>query len=121
MAAIKQKRLAGSTLIEVLIAMVIIMAVFSIATAVFSNVISSGVSVKRIRTNAEIEKLRLQVLNDSTFIDQHFNIDSIGYEVKFLEGTVSGATIVEIEANDHGKAIGKIKFLMQNKNGYKKD
>lgn len=121
MAAMTQKKLTGSTLIEVLIAMVIIMVVFSIATAVFSNVISSGVSVKSIRTNAEMEKLRLQVLSYSTFTDQHFNIDSIGYEVKFIQSTTSASTIVEIEANDHGKAAGKIKFLMQNKNGYKKD
>jgi type II secretory pathway pseudopilin PulG len=121
MAKLIRKRLDGATLIEVLIAMVIIMAVFSIAIAVFSNVLSSGVSSRQIQANAEMERLRLQILNDTTLNQSHLLIDSIDYDVVFMESNTPGLTLVEIKAIDHRKLKGQLKFLMANRNGNKAD
>ncbi|OWK68849.1 type II secretion system protein J [Pedobacter sp. AJM] len=111
MAGLINKRLEGSTLVEVLIALVIIMAVFTIATAVFSNVLNSGVSMRRIQVNAQMEELRLHFLDTIVVDEQRLYIDSIEYHVSFLDSASASVTRVEISATDHGKSAGKIQFL----------
>ncbi|NTE04305.1 hypothetical protein G6M26_06495 [Agrobacterium tumefaciens] len=111
MAGLADKRIEGSTLVEVLIALVIIMAVFTIASAVFSNVINGGISMRQIRINAQMEKLRLHYL-DSTAVDQQsLTVDSVEYHVIFTDSVSADITRVEINAVDQGKSSGKIKFL----------
>lgn len=121
MAGLANKRLDGSTLVEVLIALVIIMVVFTIATAVFSNVLSGGVSMRQIQANTQMEKLRLH-FQDSTVVDQqNLSIDSIKYQVVFMDSASAGLTLVEISATDHEKSVGKIKFLKAMNQNAKKD
>ena len=121
MAELIEKKLDGATLIEVLIAMVIIMAVFSIAIAVFSNVLSSGVSIRQIHANTEMEKLRLKVLTNTLYEPQHLMIDSIDYEVISSGSKYPGTMLIEISAFDHSSPAGKIKFLKLTNNEQRKD
>jgi type II secretory pathway pseudopilin PulG len=121
MGKLNRKKLAGSTLIEVLIAMVIIMVVFSIAMGLFSNVLSGGVSIRKVQINQQLESLRLQVIESRRIEQEHLVIDSINYELIKTEQASSETDLLEIKANDHGAPAGNIRFLLKKNNENKED
>lgn len=55
------KTLKGSSLVEVLVAMVVIMIVFSIAMAIFTNVTKLSLSTKKYKAQAILEQVLIQV------------------------------------------------------------
>ncbi|RQO80235.1 hypothetical protein DBR40_01050 [Pedobacter sp. KBW01] len=116
MGKLKGKRLSGSTLIEVLIAMVIIMVVFSIAMGLFSNVLRSGVSMRKVRVNQQLELLRQQAIKNGKIESGHQLIDSIDYECSTLKQVNGGMDILEIKATDNGAQAGSIRFLLKKSN-----
>lgn len=65
MVEIKQRLLAktirGSSLVEVLVAMVVIMIVFSIAMGIFANVTRLSLSSKKYKAQAILEQVLIQV------------------------------------------------------------
>lgn len=121
MGKLKGKKLAGSTLIEVLIAMVIIMVVFSIAMGLFSNVLSGGVSMRKVQIKQQLESLRLQVINSGKIEQEHLVIDSVDYELIKTEQASSGTDLLEIKASDHGTPAGSIRFLLKLNNENKEN
>jgi type II secretory pathway pseudopilin PulG len=121
MGKLNGKKLEGSTLIEVLIAMVIIMVVFSIAMGLFSNVLSSGVSMRKVQINQQLESLRLQVIENGKIEQEHLVIDSVDYELIKTEQASSETDLLEIKANDHGTPAGNIRFLLKKNNENKEN
>lgn len=116
MGKLKGKQLQASTLIEVLIAMVIIMVVFSIAMGLFSNVLSTGVSMRKVRVNQQLEWLRQQAIKNGKIENGHQVIDSIDYECSTLKQEKAGMEILEIKATDNGAQAGSIRFLLKKNN-----
>ncbi len=120
MGKLNAKKLAGSTLIEVLIAMVIIMVVFSIAMGLFSNVLRGGVSYRKIQAMNQMELLKNEVLQNKRFERDHVMIDSVDYEFTSKSSAVSGIAILEIKARDRGKLLGNIRcfYPIENNEGF---
>jgi Tfp pilus assembly protein PilV len=78
----------GSTLVEVLIAMILIIVVFGIAMMIFTNVTSSSLSVKKIRAAAVLHDAMLSAEQSKDPITQTITVDdiAIGEEVKPYNG-----------------------------------
>jgi len=107
------KKLDGSTLIEVLIAMVIIMVVFSIALGIFNNVLNGSVSFKKVQVQQQLEILRKQMLENGKIEETHLLLDSVDYEMVIGKPGDFGTVPLEIKANYRGIAFGSIKFLIK--------
>ncbi|MFD2581603.1 hypothetical protein ACFSR6_03815 [Pedobacter vanadiisoli] len=113
MAKLKGKQLEASTLIEVLIAMVIIMVVFSIAMGLFSNVLSGGVSMRKVQIGQQMESLRRQVMESGSIEQEHLRVDSVDYQISIVKPVAPAMQLLEIRANDHGTPAGNIRFLLK--------
>lgn len=113
MAKLINKKLAASTLIEVLIAMVIIMVIFSIAIQVFSNVLNTGVSYKKLQVQNQLQLLSEQVRQKGYVEEESLKIDSVNYQLSTEPSDVAGITKLEIKAKLNGTNLGSIKCLFK--------
>lgn len=113
MAKLINKKLAASTLIEVLIAMVIIMVVFAIAIQVFSNVLNTGVSYKKLQVQNQLQLLSEQVRQKGYVEEESLKIDSVNYQLSTEPSDVAGIAKLEIKAKLNGTNLGSIKCLFK--------
>jgi len=67
----------ASTLLEVIVAMVIILIVFSLAIGIYNNVLGSAGSVKKAQVNALTRRLISQTILDNNLDDQETRQGSI--------------------------------------------
>ncbi|MBB3058139.1 hypothetical protein [Mucilaginibacter gotjawali] len=70
----------ASTILEVVIAMVLIVVVFSIAMMIFANVTSSSLSVKKIRAQAVLHEALLDAEKSISPTSQSLNVDDFRIE-----------------------------------------
>jgi Tfp pilus assembly protein PilV len=113
MARLIRKKVEGSTIIEALIAMVIIMIVFAMAITLFGNIMNTSVSIKKIQVQNQLDLLCKQVQKDGYVKDDQLSIDSVDYE--FLTDTSSAAGIsrLVIKATHNEQLFGTIKSLFK--------
>lgn len=113
MAILIKRKLEGSTLIEVIIAMVIIMVVFVIAMKVFANVFKTGVSFKNIQVSNQLNILCKKVQTSGYIDNNRVKIDSVDYELIEKESEVKSVSFLEIRASQKGRSMGTIKTLFK--------
>ena len=101
------KKLKASTLIEVLVAMVIIMIVFAIATRIFLNVMDSGVSFKKIQAQQELMILAKQTQINGFIEQQTFQKDSINYVFKSDTTALMDYRQLTIQAYQQNRLLAK--------------
>jgi len=70
----------ASTILEVVIAMVLIVLVFSIAMMIFANVTSSSLSVKKIRAQAILHETLLNAEKTRDTVSKSLNVDDFRIE-----------------------------------------
>jgi len=116
MAKLIHQKLNGSTLIEVLIAMVIIMVVFSIAIGLFNNQISGGVSYQKLKVQQQLQLLADQIQQQGKVEVQQLEIDGVAYEFVVHSSPVDVFTVVEIRATKNGTNLGNMKLSYDPKN-----
>lgn len=107
-----RKKLKGSTLIEVLIAMVIIVVIFTIAMQVFSNVMQTGVSFRNIKVQNQMMAIAQEVRETGVVPQETLVIDSIAYELKIGAKGAAGLPQLEISATQAGQKLGELKCLI---------
>jgi len=73
-------KLRASTIVEVLIAMVIIVVVFGIAMMIYANVMRSSLSVKKIKAEAVLKEYLQNAEKSNGNITQSFSVDSLNIE-----------------------------------------
>lgn len=110
MVGLRSSKLEGATLIEVLIAMVIIVGVFTTAVAVFTNVLSSGVSSQKIKAIQQMQQMKIDLIKSETFERGVLNIDSISYQIEPLESGVEGVGALKIKAELKGRTLAEVRF-----------
>lgn len=110
-----KKKLTASTLIETLIAMVIIMIVFAIAMRVFNNLMRSGVSLKKIQVQNQLNLLSKNVQRDGYLTTEHLQLDGIDYDFVTDTSAIIGISKLKITAHQEGKQLGLIKCLFKAK------
>ena len=113
MVKLKGGKLHGSTLIEVLIAMVIIMVIFSLALTIFNNVLSGGLSYKKLGVHYKLIYLSKSVADKGYLEQDEFLLDSVSYSFnsKPKPEIAVGMEQLEINATKDKKLIGSIKIL----------
>lgn len=73
-------KVSGSTLVEMLIAMVTIVVIFGIAMMIFSNVTRSSVAMKKIRAQAVLNDLLQKALSSPVISNDSFVLDGLQVE-----------------------------------------
>lgn len=101
-----RKKVNASTLMEVLIAMVIIMIVFSIAIAIYGRISNSGVSVNQAKAGEAIEAMIRQTVSNRNYKDEEFDRDGIHY-TKTLNAYKEQDDLLQItiSAEQNGKIL----------------
>ena len=107
------KKVAASSLIEVLIAMVIILIVFTIAIKIFNNVLGSGVSFRDVKVQNQLGLLAKQVEDIGYTETKVLQIEDIDYEFRVKMSGINGVAELEIRAAQGGKFIGSIRTLFK--------
>jgi Tfp pilus assembly protein PilV len=115
MAKLITKKVAGSTLIEVLIAMVIIMVIFAIGIRIFGNVMRSGVSFEKIKAQQQLQLLAKEIQKEGTIASEDLKIDHIDYHFTSDTSAVKGFSKLAIQAYQQGKLLGSIKCFYKEK------
>ncbi len=121
MVKLRTKKIEASTLVEVLIAMVVIMVAFSVAMGIFSNVLSGGISMKKVQAQAQMEVLIEQFREEGMKEDRILKIDSVDYELISSESDIQGMSRLEIRASERGRSLGSVKCLLSSDDGKGED
>lgn len=114
MAKIATAKVSGSTLIEVVIATVIIMAVFTVAMGIFIKVTQSGYSTSRTSAREQMQYMIDQSIRDRNYEDETRELDSIDYEKKVLPYPgYDDLLLMQIEARQGATIIGKLSKIFR--------
>ncbi|KQR70895.1 type II secretion system protein [Pedobacter sp. Leaf176] len=121
MAELKKGKLEASTLIEVLIAMVIIMVLFALAIGLFNNVLSGGVSLKKLSVQNELNVLAKEVEAKGYIEKEVLLVDSVIYNFSRQETAHPGLSRLEIKAFRRAELLGSLKILYREKENEEKN
>ena len=110
------KKVQASSLIEVLIAMVIILVVFAIAMRIFGNVMQTGVSFRTISINSQLDVFEKEISTKCYLENEIIDIDSITYHFEMREVGSSSVKQLKITAKQLGRVLGSRKSLITSKN-----
>lgn len=112
MARIITAKISGSTLIEVVIATVIILAVFTIAMGIFTKVTQSGYSVSRTSAHQQMQYIVEHAIRDRNYEDERLQTDSIDYDKTVVPYTgYEDLLVIQVEARQGMTTIGKIRRI----------
>ncbi|MFI5219202.1 MAG: prepilin-type N-terminal cleavage/methylation domain-containing protein [Bacteroidia bacterium] len=75
--AVLNKKINGSTLIETLVAMVIIIICFGIGTVIYSNVINSVDFRQRLHASMVLNEVSIQSKKDNNYVDNDYEIENL--------------------------------------------
>jgi len=115
MAKIKIKfrgRLSASSLMEAVIAMVIMVLVFGIAMMIYTNVTRLSLSVRKIRAQAILQEFLYQTAKKSSKDNQHIQVDEFEIEQK-VSPFGSGTGLIQIELTAFGENHQQLAQLQQ--------
>jgi len=106
MAGIKIHQLKASTLLEVIIAMVIIMIVFVLATGIYTNVVRSSPSVRSQQVRLMSENMILKSIEEQNWDNEWVEMDSLIFE-KTVNAYENGPDlfVIEVKASEQGRIV----------------
>ncbi|TKC09084.1 PulJ/GspJ family protein [Pedobacter frigoris] len=114
MAQLKRSQVKAATLLEVIVAMVIIMIVFVIATAIYTNVIGSSPSLKQQQGRAVAAAVIKQSIAEQNWKDETVMLDSIVLQKSVVQyKTYDDLVMVTVVASEHGKEIGRSRQVVK--------
>lgn len=114
MAQLKPNQVKASTLLEVIIAMVIILIVFVIATGIYTNVIRSSPSVKAQQARALAMSMIRESIAERDWTDESTEKDSVRLSKTVIpyEG-YTDLLLITVTATEHGKTVGQSKQIIK--------
>lgn len=115
MAQLINKKVQASSLIEVLIAMVIILIVFAIAMRIFGNVMQTGVSFRTISVDSQLDVFEKEIEERGYLEKEVVDLDSISYHFEMKQEGSSSIKQIKITAMQHGRVLGNRKLLITSK------
>jgi Tfp pilus assembly protein PilV len=115
---ILKSKLSGSSIIEVLISMVMIMVVFGIAMMIDANIIQSSLSVKKIRAQAILNQTLETDESSANNTSTTFTIDGISIEQTVKNyNNENNLTEIDLSAYDaNGKELTTLRKVIINQN-----
>jgi len=113
-----RKKVDGSTLVEVLVSMVIMMIVFSIAIGIYVKVTTSTVSITKQKGELQATSIIRQSINNKDWSDQTILLDSLQFEKKVIPYAGYEDVIeIEVETFNQGISQGKVRQLVKHDGG----
>ena len=114
MAKLMLKRIQASTLLEVIISMVIIMAVFVVAMGIYTKVTLSGISLSKIKAQHYMKRIIDESIQNRDWEDAVSVDDSIEYKksVSVYAG-YEDRILITVEAVQQGRSLGDIKQIVE--------
>jgi len=114
MAKLTSGKVKASTLLEVIVAMVVIMVVFVIATGIYTNIIKSSPSIKQQQGRA----LALGVIEQSKlehdWIGKTLLVDSISLQKDVVPyQAYSDLLLITVTAKERGREISAVKQIVK--------
>lgn len=112
------KTVRASTIMEVLIAMIMIIVVFGIAMMIFTNVLNSSLSVKKIRAQAILHEMMLNVEKSRNEVSQSVSTDDfrIEQEIKPYNGNVALIDVHLTAFDNNQQKVAELEKVILNKN-----
>ncbi|MBB6502650.1 type II secretion system protein [Pedobacter cryoconitis] len=108
-------KVQASTLIEVLIAMVIIMIVFTLGIRIFNNVLYSSPASKKIQVQQQLDVFSKAVQQKGYLEQPEMVVDSVHYKFTVDSNSASGLKHIEIIASQHDQQLGHTDVLYKSK------
>jgi competence protein ComGC len=106
------KKLHAATLVEVLVALVIIMIAFTLGIGMFVRITSSSISLNQTMIERKIHYHLQQVSKDTLLVDDTWSEDSVTYEQKVEDfGEYKDIKKISISALKDGKLIHQVNYL----------
>ena len=108
------KRIQASTLLEVIISMVIMMAVFVVAMGIYTKVTHSGTSLSKVKAQQHMKKIIDESVQNRDWEDAVSVDDSIEYKksVNVYAG-YEDRILITVEAVQEGRSLGDIKRIVE--------
>lgn len=116
MAKLSIQKLKASTLLEVIVAMVIIMIVFVLSTGIFSNIIRSSPSLKAQRINAISTGIIENSVTNKNWQDEVIHVDSMAFQKtvkRYLDQ--QDLILLSLSITESGKEIEKREVVIKGK------
>lgn len=114
MVKLKLNSVKASTLLEVIVAMVIILIVFAVAINIFTKVVSTSPSVKQQQIRCLSAAIIEQSLYEHNWTDESVEIDSIVFQ-KTVVPYRNDSQVLEIVviASERGKELGRSRQIIR--------
>ncbi len=108
------RKVGASTLPEVLIAMIIIMSVFTIAITIYSRITVSGVSVTNTQVQGIMTQMIFTAVETNNWKEENVTLDSIYYQ-KTLSPykDFKDLFIFQVTAKQEQKIIGSMRQILK--------
>ena len=111
-------RVKASSILEVLIAMIIILLVFGIAMMISANVLRSSLSVNKIKAQALLHELLMKAEQTKENTTQTFTLNGFRLEQE-INVTALNKNLMEIHLtayDENQEKVGELQTLLINKN-----
>ena len=111
-------KVEASTILEVVISMVVILAVFTIAMMIYSNVMRSSLSVKKIKAQALLHETMAKAEQNEENSSQIFTVDDFKIEQK-TETYDNNPALTEIDLvafDANQDTVARLQKVIINKN-----
>lgn len=106
-------KLKAATLIESLVAMVIIMLCFGVSAMIYINVLNGGNYRLKLNAHARLSEIAIESKNKKNFIDREIAGEKLDVKVSFSSYKGSELSLMHIAAYDkQGKLIGTRKEII---------
>lgn len=108
------KNLKASTLLESLISMVLIMICFTIATAVYLNIIRGNQTGKKLKVHLLMEKMAFETKQNNTYLDETQNYENMVIR-KMIKPypSASGLYLLSLKAFENEKLFDEYNELIR--------
>lgn len=109
-------KIKAATLLEVIVAMVVIMIVFTLATGIFANIIKSSPSVKQHHVNALLAQVIAESITKQNWKDETITVDSMILQ-KTVKPYQDYADLLQIQvvATERGQEIAALNQIVKAK------
>lgn len=114
MAKLKSHKVKASTLLEVIVAMVVIMVVFVIATGIYTNVIKSAPSIKQQQGRALALGIIAQSKLERDWTEKSILVDSVTLHKEVVPyQEYSDLLLIRVTAKERGREISQVKQIVK--------
>ena len=110
MALLIIKRISASSLIEVIVAMLITIVIFTITIQLFNQILSAGNTLLRIKMRKRLDELYLESVKNKAYIDKTLIEDNVVIQIKAMPFRQNRDLIsLELSAKDSITRINEVR------------